>query len=124
MAQRPTDRERKKQLIAALADSRDVLKISRKRIRQQVNPLVRIRSAVRRKPLLVFAATAGVALLVTLLLRRRQREARPFSAKRMLLGWTLSLAKPAARVWIAHWAKDRFLPIPEPSQSTDPATTP
>ena len=36
----------------------------------------------------------------------------------------LALAKPAARVWLANWAKDRFLPLPDPFQSTDPAHTP
>ncbi len=124
MAQRPTDRERKEQLIATLAVSRASLRIDRSQIKRQINPLVRIRSAVRNKPIPVFATTAGVALLLSLLLRRRKQEPKPFSAKRMLLGWVLALAKPAARFWLANWAKDRFLPLPDPFHPPDPAHTP
>jgi hypothetical protein len=100
------------------------LRIDRDRIKRQFNPLVRVRSAVRRNPLPVFATTAAAALLLTLLLRRRNRDDRPFRARRMLFGWFLALAKPAARLWIANWAKDRFLPLPPPFQATDRANTP
>ena len=124
MAQRPTDRERKEQLIATLGASRASLRIDRSRIKRQLNPLVRVRSAVRSKPIPVFATTAGVALLLTLLMRRRKQERSPFSPRRMLLGWILALAKPAARLWLANWAKDRFLPLTDTFPPSDPAHTP
>jgi hypothetical protein len=100
------------------------LRIDRDRIKRQLNPLARVRSAVRHNPLPVFATTAAVAFLITLLRRRRKRDDRPFKARRMLFGWFLALAKPAARLWIANWAKDRFLPLPPPFQPTDRANTP
>ena len=124
MAQRPTDRERKKQLVAALEASRQSLQLDRSRIKKQVNPLFRVRSAVRKNPLPVFAGAAGAALLLTLLLRRRREEPKPFSAKRMILGWVISLAKPAARFWVANWAKDRFLPLSDPFQPPGSDHTP
>lgn len=124
MAQRPTDRERKEQLIATLAASRASLQVDRKRIKGQLNPLARVRSAVRNKPLPVFAATAAVAFLLTLFLRRRRHEPKPHRARRLLTGGILALAKPAARVWLANWAKDRFLPISPPISPPDPAHTP
>lgn len=124
MARRPTDRERKEQLIATLAASRESLRVDRQRIKSRLNPVVRVRSAVRDKPLPVFATAAGAAFLLTLLVRRRKRAPRPFRTRRMLAGWILSLAKPVARIWLADWARERFLPISTPIPPPDPAHTP
>lgn len=111
-------------MITSLAASRESLRLDRSAIKRRLNPITRIRSVVRDKPIPVFASTAGVALLLTLLFRRRKKEPRPFSARRMILGWMLSLAKPAARFWLATWAKDRFLPLSPPVPPSDPAHTP
>ena len=124
MAQRSTEQQRKEELIATLAASRESLRTDRSEIKRRLNPVTRIRTVVRDKPIPVFATTAGIALLLSLLLRRRKEEPKPFNAKRMILGWALSLAKPAARVWLATWAKDRFLPLSPPPPPSDPAHTP
>ena len=125
MAPRPTEQERKQQLVAALASSRNSIRVDRGQLRQQLNPVLRLRSAVKNKPVPVFAATAAGALLLTLLLRRRPRSSpKSFSAKRMILGWALSLAKPPARVWLLNAARERFLPHPDQGYSSHPDHTP
>lgn len=118
MAARPTDpRERKQQLSASLSRSRNLLRTSRRQLRhvpQRLNPVLRLRAAVREHPLPAFGMAAGGALALTLLLRRPRETKKASSTKRLLLRWALSLAKPAAQSWLLTKAKDHFIPLPEP----------
>ena len=117
MDPRPTDRARKQELIVALSRSRESLGATRLELRQvkkRLNPVLRLRDAVRNHPLPAFGLAAGGALILTLVLRRRRVAQKPSSTKRLVLRWILSLAKPAARAWLLTKAKDRFFPLPEP----------
>lgn len=105
MAPTPTDQDRKAQLVADLAASRQTLRRDRLHIGSQLNPVLRLRTAIREKPVPVFAAAAGTAFLLSVLLRRRPREEKRRGATRWLLGGALALAKPAARVWLTNLAR-------------------
>ena len=117
MDRRATDRERKQELIVALSRSRESLGTTRlefQQVKKRLNPVLRLRDAVRNHPLPAFGIAAGSALILTLVLRRPRSEKKPSSTKRFLLRWAFSLAKPAARAWLLAKAKDRFLPLHEP----------
>jgi hypothetical protein len=117
MDPRPTERERKQELIVALSRSRESLGATRREFRQvkkRLNPALRLRDAVRNHPLPIFGIAAGGALILTLVLRRPRAAKKPSSTKRLLLRWALSLAKPTARAWLLTKAKDHFFPLPEP----------
>lgn len=121
MAPRPTDQERKAQLVATLANSRQALRSDRLHLRSQVNPVQRLRTAVRTKPVTVFSVAAGAAFLLSILLRRRPRSEKHHGAMRWILGGVLTLAKPAARVWLTNLARSH---APALFQTPDPDHTP
>ena len=80
MDPRPTERERKQELIVALSRSRESLGATRREFRQvkkRLNPVLRLRDAVRNHPLPVFGIAAGGALILTLVLRRPRAAKSP-----------------------------------------------
>lgn len=108
MDQRPTE-ERKRQLSATLAASRARIQLGQSKLREDLNPVRRLRNAVRRKPVKTFAIAAGAAFLVGLLRHRPGRSHRKRGFKRLLLRGGFRIAQPALRFWLLKLAKERFL---------------
>lgn len=107
MAQGPIDADRKRELSARLAASRTRVRLGRTRLKQDLNPLHRLRNAVRKKPLKTFAVAAGTAFTVSLLRRPAARKHRG-GLSRAVLRNGFRLAKPALRFWLLKIAKDHF----------------
>lgn len=99
--------QRKQELVAQLSDQRQSITRGREALQQklQVKPL--LHKIFTRKPKSIFAGSAVAGLAAALLLRR-PRKAKKVQPSRnlILLGWILSIMKPAAKAWLVARAKE------------------
>lgn len=122
MDPRPTDQERKRQLIRKLDGARSQLRRDQERLRQTLSPIYHVRKAITKNPLMSFSLASGAAFVLSSL--RRRRSSHPTTAKRHLLRWILHLAKPALHAWLLEQAKSFLLHPPKTASNTYEANTP
>jgi len=107
MANKKQIAQRKQELVAQLSDSRHAITRGREALKQklQVKPL--LHKLFTRKPKSLFAGSAVAGLATALFLRRpRKVKKAPQSRNLILLGWILSIMKPAAKAWLIARAKE------------------
>jgi len=107
MANQKQIAQRKQELVAQLSDNRQAITRGREALKQklQVKPL--LHKLFTRKPKSLFAGSAVVGLATALVLRRpRKVKKAPQSRNLILLGWILSIMKPAAKAWLIARAKE------------------
>jgi hypothetical protein len=111
MANKKQIAQRKQELVAQLSDSRQAITRGRETLQKslkqklQVKPL--LHKLFTRKPKSLFAGSAVVGLATALFLRRpRKIKKVPQSRNLILLGWILSIMKPAAKAWLITRAKE------------------
>lgn len=107
MANKNQIAQRKQELVAQLSDNRQAITRGRKALKQklQVKPL--LHKLFTRKPKSLFAGSAVAGLATALFLRRpRKAKKSPQSRNLILLGWILSIVKPAAKAWLIARAKE------------------
>jgi len=103
---------RKRELVAHLSNSRKSITRSRedlqKQFKEQLQPKQLLGRMLSKKPKSLFAGSAVAGLATALILRRprKTKKAAPQSTRLVLLGWILSLLKPAAKAWIMARAKE------------------
>jgi len=105
MAQKKQIALRKQALITQLAESRQAIGQSRTVMRDKLNVKKQVTSLVKRKPKAMFAGSAILGLLATLLLRRKNKKKTKKPVKKLITGWALMLAKPAAKKWVKKRVK-------------------
>jgi hypothetical protein len=115
MANKKQIAQRKQELVAQLSDSRQAITRGRETLQKslkqklQVKPL--LHKLFTRKPKSLFAGSAVVGLATALFLRRpRKIKKVPQSRNLILLGWILSIMKPAAKAWLVTRAKEAATP--------------
>lgn len=98
---------RKQELIAQLAESRQTISHGREVLKEQLQVKKQVRRFVSRKPKAVFAGSVAAGLILTVLLKRprKSKKSSTRTAGTVLLGWGLSLVKPAAKAWLVTRAK-------------------
>lgn len=98
---------RKQELISQMAESRDAIDRGRSAIKEKLNVKKQVTSLVRRKPKAVFAGSAVVGLIATLMLRRprKSRDKKGKTLSKMITGWAFLLIKPAAKKWLTKSLK-------------------
>ena len=107
MANKKQIAQRKQELVAQLSDSRQAITRGREALKQklQVKPL--LHKLFTRKPKSLFAGSAVAGLATALFLRRPRKVKKvPQSRNLILLGWILSIMKPAAKAWLIARAKE------------------
>lgn len=107
MANKKQIAQRKQELVAQLSHKRQSITRGREELKQklQVKPL--LHKLFTRKPKSLFAGSAVAGLAVALFLRRpRKAKKAPQSRNLILLGWLLSIMKPAAKAWLVARAKE------------------
>ena len=115
MAHKEQIARRKRELVDQLADHRKSITRSRCKIKEQLQVKQLIRKLFTTKPKSLFAGSAVAGLAAALFLRRPRRSKKtPQSMSLVLLGWTLSLLKPAAQAWVMARAKEAASPTPGP----------
>ncbi|MCP5538100.1 MAG: hypothetical protein H7A51_17945 [Akkermansiaceae bacterium] len=100
-------KNRKQELAAQLADARQALSHGRVALKSQLQVKKQLRRFVVGKPKAIFAGSVVAGLVLTLLLKRpgKSKKQAARTTRQMLLGWGLSLAKPAAKAWLVTRAK-------------------
>ena len=107
MANKKQIAQRKQELVAQLADNRQSITRGREALKQklQVKPL--LHKLFTRKPKSLFAGSAVAGLAAALFLRRPRKAKKVTQSKNLiLLGWLLSIMKPAAKAWLVARAKE------------------
>lgn len=111
MASKKQITQRKQELIAQLADSRQSITQGRKELKEKLRIKSLLQKVISGKPKSLFAGSAIAGLGAALFLRRpRKVKKTPQSMKLILFGWALSLAKPAAKAWLVARAKEAAAP--------------
>ncbi len=100
-------RARKQELVDRLARSRRTVSHGRAVIKSKLQVKTQLSRLFRKKPKAIFAGSVATGLALTLLLKRprKTKKTAPKSAGLVLLGWLLTLAKPAAKAWVVARAK-------------------
>ena len=99
--------KRKQELTAQLAKNRALIGVGRTELKKKLNVKQQLRKVITRKPKALFAGSLAAGLLVTLLLRRPKKviKGKATTKGTVLLSWTLSLLKPAAKAWLVKRVK-------------------
>lgn len=117
MAQQEQLIRRKQELVAQLAEHRKSITQHRLKLTEQLQVKQLVKKLFISKPKSIFAGSAVAGLAAALFLRRPHRAKKsPQSMSLVLLGWTLSLLKPAAQAWVTARAKEALSPTPSPRQ--------
>ena len=117
MAQQEQLNRRKRELVDQLADHRKSITRSRRKLTEQLQVKQLIRKLFTTKPKSLFAGSAVAGLAAAMFLRRPRRAKKTHqSMSLILLGWTLSLLKPAAQAWVMARAKEAVSPAPSPRE--------
>jgi len=112
----------KRELVTQLSNSRRSITQSRdalqKQFKEQLQPKQLLGKLLSKKPKALFAGSAVAGLAAALFLRRprKTKKATPQSTRLVLLGWILSLLKPAAKAWIITRAKEAAIQSAVPRQ--------
>ena len=92
---------RKKELIAQLATNRQSISRGREVLKEKLQVKKQLRKFIVKKPKAIFAGSLVAGLAATILLRRpRKVKKSSKTTQQILLGWGLSLIKPALKAWI------------------------
>jgi len=111
MANKKQIAQRKQELVAQLSDSRQAITRGREALQKSLKQKLQVKSLLHklftRKPKSLFAGSAVAGLATALFLRRpRKIKKVPQSRNLILLGWILSIMKPAAKAWLITRAKE------------------
>ena len=106
MANKEQIAQRKRELVAQLADTRQSITRGRKELKEKLQFKQLLRKLVSSKPKSIFAGSAVAGLAAAIMFRRPRKVKKAQQSTRLiLLGWALSLLKPAAKAWIVARAK-------------------
>ncbi|MGB1260006.1 MAG: hypothetical protein ACPG6P_08205, partial [Akkermansiaceae bacterium] len=121
MAQEKQIADRKKELTARIAERRESITQSRAVLKEQLQFKKQFKKQVSklvsRKPKALFIGSVAAGLGATLLLRRSRKSSRkPKSLQGIILGWGLTLLKPAAKAFLTKKIKQYAIAKVSPQQ--------
>ncbi len=121
MAQQEQLDRRKRELVNQLASSRKAITRGREELKEKLQLKQLLKKLISNKPKSLFAGSAVAGLAGALFLRRpRKVKKAPQSTRIILLGWILTLLKPAAKAWIVARAKEAATHQPRTTHNTTP----
>lgn len=99
--------KRKQELISTLAENRVLITEGKAQLKEKLNVKRQMGRVFKRRPKTLFIGSLTTGLLMTLLFKRKKQPTatKPATKGTVLLGWLLSLLKPAIKAWLINRAK-------------------